>query len=52
MGQFEKIDPQGLKAPVISKDLMYGLKPVPFKLTHHPTLLVGKIRGLDASGTF
>jgi len=35
MGQFEAICPSGAKAPFILRDLMYGLKPVPFKLTHY-----------------
>jgi hypothetical protein len=36
VGQFEKPFPQGLKHKIIFARFMYGLKPVPFKLTHYP----------------
>ena len=35
VGQFGIALPQGLKPAMILRDLMYGLKPVPFKLTHY-----------------
>ena len=35
VGQFGKALPQGLKPVLILRNLMYGLKPVPFKLTHY-----------------
>jgi hypothetical protein len=35
VGQFEKIFPQRLKPKIIFARFMYGLKPVPFKLTHY-----------------
>jgi len=36
VGLFESLVPQGLKPACILHRLMYGLKPVPFKLTHYP----------------
>ena len=35
VSQIGKALPQGLKPVLILRNLMYGLKPVPFKLTHN-----------------
>jgi len=49
VGQFEIYLPSGAKAPNHFSRFMYGLKPVPFKLTHY--LLWGSIRlGIHALG--
>jgi hypothetical protein len=44
VGQFEGLFPQGLKPRFIDLHLTYGLKPVPFKLTHYQCFRCADVR--------